>query len=105
MGGVIIDMKKYKPEYLGKVIPVDNQDKLTDFVQNKYNSFSKIYDICKDHSENISDISTIDTGEIGSKELSINISTDEKTINSIKEEIKGNGVKIENDVIMALDDD
>ena len=55
-------MEKYKPEYLGKVIPVDNPSKMTNFVENQYDSFSKMYEVCKDQSSNISDIKPVDNG-------------------------------------------
>ena len=57
-------MEKYKPGYLGKVIPADNPSKLTDFVTNQYDAFSKIYDTCKNQSENISDIKKYIEGNI-----------------------------------------
>ena len=37
---VVKPVEKYKPGYLGKVMPVDNPSKLTDFVTNKYDAFS-----------------------------------------------------------------
>ena len=54
-------MNKYKPEYLGKVIPAEDPLKMTDMLQNKFEQFSSIYDTCKDMSTNISDIKVVDT--------------------------------------------
>ena len=94
-------MRRYKPEYLGKVIPVDDDKKLTDFVQNKYDSFSKIYDACKEDSERIQDLYPLDSTE-GSKELSIRVITDSDTLSSIDEKNKENSnVVISNDLITA----
>ena len=44
-------MDRYKPEYLGKVIPADDATKMYDFVKNKSDMFNDIYDACKENSE------------------------------------------------------
>jgi predicted nucleic acid-binding Zn-ribbon protein len=93
-------MNQYKPEYLGKVIPVDDQDQLTDFVQNRFDSFSKIYDSCKEQSSSISDISMVKSTE--ANDLSVKISTDDETIQKISEKIiDDDNIKINGDVITA----
>lgn len=95
-------MEKYKPGYLGKVLPADDPSKLTDFVNNKYDAFSRIYDTCKDQSENIADIKAVETGSTDPETLSIKISASEEAIDSIKESTNGNeSVTIDNDVITA----
>ena len=95
-------MKKYKPEYLGKTIPVDDPTKLTDFVTNKYDSFSKIYDTIKEDSENISDVSTIDSDGQESTELSVKISTTSDVVENIKNKIQeDDDISLTNDVITA----
>lgn len=92
-------MKKYKPQFLGKVIPADDSEKLTDFVTNKYDAFSKIYDVCKDQSEKITDIKSIDSNE---KSLSVKVSTDKESMDKIKESSSNNdSITINNDVITA----
>jgi len=95
-------MKKYKPLYLGRAIPADDQTKLTDFVQNKYDAFSKIYDSCKDESEEIDDIKVIESKDEDTGSLSIKVSADrsvlEKISNKMKEDIS---VKIIGDTITA----
>lgn len=94
-------MDNYKPGYLGKVIPADDPSKLTDFVTNKYDAFSKIYDACKDQSSNISDIKALPS-ENGSAALSVKVSTDSDTISAIKEVVKDdNTVNVDNNVITA----
>ena len=94
-------MKKYKPEYLGKVIPADDPDQLTDFVQNKFEPFSKIYDAVKDQSEKINDIVAIDGKEKETK-LAVKISTESETIQKISEKIKDDTtMEIRGDVITA----
>lgn len=90
-------MNKYKPEYLGKVIPADDQEKLTDFCQNRYDAFTTIYDACKDSSNNIQDIRVVD-GDTTS--LSVKISTEESTLDDIREKIKDNdSITMNNDMI------
>ena len=92
-------MRRYKPEYLGRVITPDDSEKMTDFVQNKYESFSKVYDACKCDSEKISDIQNTDTPE-NSKEFSLRVVTDDETLKSITEK-SSEGVSVEGNVITA----
>lgn len=95
-------MKKYKPEYLGKVIPADNPGKLTDFVTNKYDSFSKVYDACKDHSEKIDDVKAVESEGTNECTLSVKISTDAETVETIKKAIgTDSSINIKGDVITA----
>ncbi len=97
-------MKKYKPEFLGKVIPADNPSKLTDFVQNKYDSFSRIYEKARDHSEDITDIKTVDTASDNPSSLSVKISTNKETLGKISAGIEpDSSVKMNGDVITATD--
>lgn len=93
-------MRTYKPEYLGKVIPANDASKLTDFVTNKYDAFSKIYDTCKGSSEKIDDIKAVDTSN--SESLAIKISTDSNTLDTISKEAKKNeSLNVTGDVITA----
>lgn len=91
-------MEKYSPGFLGKVIPADNQSKMTDFVQNKYDAFTQIYDACKDHSEKISDIKPVDIPSNDPNSLSVKVSTTDDVKKDIKE--AGN-VDVSNDIITA----
>ena len=92
-------MRHYKPEYLGKVITPDDNVKLTDFVHNKYDSFSKVYDACKENSEDITDITVMNT-EGTTFALKLDARTD--TLNTIHERIKGeNDITLTNDIISA----
>ena len=83
-------MDRYKPGYMGKIIPADDPIKLTDFVENKYNAFSKFYDACKEVSDKISEIKMVDnpTSTSTSDTLSVKITTDTHTIASIQESCK-----------------
>ena len=93
-------MRTYKPEYLGKVIPANDASKLTDFVTNKYDAFSKIYETCKGLSEKITDIIAVDSSN--SESLSVKISTDSGTLDSISNEAKKNeSVTVVGDIITA----
>lgn len=93
-------MNQYKPEYMGKVMPVNDPSKLTNFVANQYESFTKVYDACKNQSDNIKDIKPVDNGNTDS--LSVQISADESTIEAIKENARGDdSVTIEGGVITA----
>ena len=95
-------MKHYKPEYLGKVIPADNTTKLTDFVQNKFDSFNKIYDSCKADSEKIADIKTVDSSSSNASALSVKISADDSVIEQITNRVQDNeSITNEGDVITA----
>ena len=93
-------MDMYKPGYLGKVIPADDQKKLNDFVTNKFDAFNKVYDACKSNSEQINDIKAVETSD--STSLSVAISASEDTINDIKQSLDGNvDVSIASNVITA----
>ena len=93
-------MRTYKPEYLGKVIPANDATKLTDFVTNRYDAFSKIYDTCRGSSEKIDDIKAVDTSN--SESLAIKISTDSNTLDTISKEAKKNeSLNVTGDVITA----
>lgn len=95
-------MEKYKPGYLGKVIPADNPQKMTDFVTNKYDAFSKVYDTVKDQSANIKDVQVVETGNTDSNTLSVKVSTDSSTMETIKETSKDDSsVSVDNDVVTA----
>lgn len=95
-------MNKYKPEYLGKVIPADNPEKLTDFVTNKFDSFSKVYDVCKDHSEKIDDVTSVDTECNDINSFSLRVSTDTETVETIRKAIgDDNSMNVKGDVITA----
>ena len=95
-------MNRYKPEYLGKVIPVDNPGKLTDFVTNKYDSFSKVYDACKNHSEKIDNIKAVESEGTNETLISIKVSTDMETMEIIRKAIgTDNSISIKDDVITA----
>ena len=81
-------------------MPADDPAKLTRFVKDQYGAFSKIYDACKDHSEKINDISQIESAE--DKTLSVKLSTDTGTIDSIREAISADDkCSISGDVITA----
>lgn len=93
-------MNKYKPEYLGKVIPVNDPAKITDFVENKYDAFTKVYEACKEQSEKITDIKPIDQNSANS--LSVQIIADSNTIANIQESNKDDeSLTIQDTVITA----
>jgi hypothetical protein len=94
-------MEKYKPNFLGKVMPADNPGKLTDFVTNKYNSFNKVYDACKDHCEKIDDVKAVESEvDCNNSTLSVRLLTDADTIEVIKKAIgDSSDVSIKGDVI------
>ena len=95
-------MEKYKPGFLGKVLPVDNPSKLTDFVTNKYDAFSKAYDACKNQSEKINDVKLVDLNNDNANSISIKVSADKDTLATIKEASKDNGsISINNDILTA----
>lgn len=91
-------MNKYKPEYLGKVIPAEDTVKMTDMLQNKFEQFSNIYDTLKDMSTDINDIKLVDTS---SDLLSVKISTDMGTITELQKKAAETGVNINGDIVTA----
>lgn len=95
-------MEKYEPNFLGKVIPADDPSKLNDFVVNKFDSFTTIYNACKNQSENIDDIKAVDTNSTNSTELSVKITASESTLEDIKKQSEGNdNINVSNNVITA----
>ena len=93
-------MRIYKPEFLGKVMPVNDTSQMTDFVTNKYDAFSKIYDTCKESSLKIDDIKVLESSDNSS--LTVKVSTDSETLNNIfKESKKSESVIVTGDIIMA----
>lgn len=93
-------MDKYKPGYLGKVIPADDPSKMTDFVENKYDSFSKVYEVCKDQSANISDIKPVDSGS--GETISVQIVASTETMELINEAAKNDdSVTVQGGVVIA----
>jgi hypothetical protein len=96
-------MDKYKPGYLGKVIPTDNQQKMTDFVTNKYDAFSKAYDTVKDQSDKISNVCTVETSNEDPNTLSIKVTTDSDTMEAIKSSIPEDdkSVSVVGDIVTA----
>lgn len=93
-------MEKYKPGYLGRVIPINDTGKLTDFMTNKYDAFSKMYDVCKEQSTNIADIKVVES--TGFDTLCVKVSCSADTIENIRKTAEhDNTVSITNDVITA----
>lgn len=93
-------MDRYKPEYLGKVIPADDATKMYDFVKSKSDMFNDIYDTCKENSNKIDDISVVKTND---DSLSVKVSTDSNTLNAIREEARSNeSLSMQDNVITAV---
>ena len=93
-------MNKYKPEYMGKVIPADDPVKMTNFMSKQYDSFSQIYNVCKDESTNINDIKVVDTNSNDS--FSVKISAAKETIsNIIQQAANSPTLSVSGDVITA----
>jgi hypothetical protein len=93
-------MNKYKPEYLGKVLP-DDKSEMTDFMHNKYEGFSKVFDVCKCESDKISDIKTVPSVCDNPNTYSAKITADDSAIKKICDANKSTDVKINGDVITA----
>lgn len=95
-------MNKYKPEFMGKVIPADDPAKLTDFVTNKYEAFSKVYETCKEQAEKIENISVASSDNASPDTLSVKVSTDSETMSNIQEAAKkDDSVSVSGDVVTA----
>ena len=94
-------MEKYKPGYMGKVIPADDPAKLTDFVTNKYDSFSACYDAVKDQSEKIDNVSPGPSTD-GDTAFSMKVSTDSETASQIQQSLTDNtNVSMNGDTVTA----
>jgi hypothetical protein len=91
-------MKKYKPEFLGKCLAVDDPSKMTNFLSNQYDSFSKIYDLCKNESDKIKDVKVVTDNN---EKLSLKVSTSLDTLNDIKQKVTDESISIDNDIITA----
>lgn len=72
---------------------------MSDFMRNKYEGFSKIYDACKCESENISDIKSIKTDSSNAKSYATKIVADASTLKNICDNNKDSSVKVDGDVI------
>lgn len=95
-------MKKYEPQFLGKVIPADDPSKLTEFCAHQYDSFHKIFNACKDQSEQIIDVHTVETKTSDPKSLSVLISADKDTVGQIVATAKGDpSISFNGNVITA----
>lgn len=78
-------MEQVKPHYLGKVLPSDDKEEMTKFLDKKYDAFNNVYNLCKDNSEKISDIKNV--SEKNSDELKVKISSSKDVLDSIKNNI------------------
>lgn len=95
-------MNQYKPQFLGKVIPADDPSKLTTFCMDKFDSFNKIYDVCKGESAQIDDIKAVESENSEQTSLSVKVSADKEAVAKIIETAKGDSsISIKGDVITA----
>jgi arginine/ornithine N-succinyltransferase beta subunit len=95
-------MEKYKPEYLGKVLP-DETKAATTFLQDKYEAFNAVYDACKTESANIMDIKTVESSGDSSLSVKVSVSNDQALVN-IGENISNmndENIQISGDVVTA----
>lgn len=81
-------MEQYKPQYLGKIMP-DEPPKLMNFMQEDFEKFSKVYDVCKGNSDSINDVKNVSTGD----DLVVKVITDNDTIGTITETIDNDGTE------------
>ncbi len=93
-------MERYKPSYMGQVMPADDPSKLTDFVANKYESFSKCYDAAKNESDKINGVAA-GNSPVGTSEFSMKLATDSETMEKIKDGITDESVSVSGDMITA----
>lgn len=96
-------MEKYKPSYLGKVLPADNPSKMTGFLTQQYDSFSKIYDTCKDQSEGIQDIKVVENSNSSPADsLTVKLSASAESVAEIVKKAAGDCfVTVKGDMITA----
>lgn len=94
-------MEQYKPGFLGKIIPVDNSSKMNDFMINKFDSFNKIYDICKTQSSSINDVKMIDNNSSDTSSLSVKIETDMNTLGILKDSLSNPDITMDSGILTA----
>ena len=94
-------MEHYKPGYLGKVLP-EKKSEIADFMHNKYDGFSKVYDACKAKSDKITDIKPVTPDSNNDKAYAVKVSvTEQNVLESIKKDNTDVTVKINGDVISS----
>ena len=71
---------------------------MTNFLSNQYDSFSKIYDLCKNESDKIKDVKVVTDNN---EKLSLKVSTSLDTLNDIKQKVTDESISIDNDIITA----
>jgi len=91
-------MISYKPYFLGQIIPADNESKLTDFVEKKFDAFNDIYDACKKYSDEISSISNV---SYDCNDLSVKLTCSTEVMEKIKNNNLNDKLTVSLDVITA----
>jgi hypothetical protein len=95
------NMDKYKPGFLGKVLP-EKPSEISDFMHNKYDGFSKVYDTCKCESEKITDIKPVKSDSSSDKSYAVKVTVSDKgALDNIKNNNKDSSVKVTGDVISS----
>ena len=94
-------MEQYNPGLLGKIIPADNSSKMNDFMINKFDSFNKIYDICKTQSSSINDVKMIDNNSSDISSLSVKIETDMNTLGILKDSLSNPDITMDSGILTA----
>lgn len=80
-------MKPYKPQWMGSIAPFDDPVAMNDFLKNKFDAFSLIFDSVKQYAESVESISQAGTSEPGGSSFSIAITTTGDTLEMIKNQI------------------
>lgn len=78
-------------------MPVDNKDQMSDFIINKYEAFTEIYDACKDSSEDISNMIIVESEH--KKCLKVKLFCEENVLEKIKNSKKK--IQLIDDIISA----
>lgn len=80
-------MNPYKPQFFGSIAPFDDPVAMSDFLRNRFDAFSIIFDCIKEYAAKIESVTPVDTNSSSAASLSIAITTDGETLEKLKEKI------------------
>lgn len=96
-------MKAYMPLYLGSIGIHSDASKTTKFMTDKYDSFTKIYNSCKEESENINSVKSVDVDDtLDPSLLSVEVDASRNTLDNIMSKIKNDTtINMKDNIIIA----
>lgn len=89
------------PEYLGSIGIHSDASKTTRFMADKYDSFTKIYHLCKEESENINSVNSIETPNDRLSTLNVEVNASRNTLDAIMSKVNDDKISITDNIITA----